>query len=122
MSLVEEDVGDALVAGGYTNIRYYRFDSLTLDQIVIIPGSGTNEIVSGGDVEHPNVQVQVRGPSMADLKATVTKALAIKTLLHKKDNLANSVTCIWNGRYPDFWTDENDLPIFSLDFKVIRAV
>jgi hypothetical protein len=117
-----EDIGAALVAAGHTNIRYFRFDSLSLDQVVIIPGGGTTVIVSGGDVEHPNVQVQVRGASMADLQATEAKALAIKTLLHKKDNLANSVTCIWNGRYPDFWTDENDLPIFSLDFKVIRAV
>ena len=121
MSLVD-DVGAALVAASYQNIRYYRFDSLTLDQICVIPGGGNNVMVSGGDVEHPNVQVQVRGASMAALQDTEAKALAIKTLLHKKDNLANSVTCIWNGRYPDFWTDANDLPIFSLDFKVIRAV
>lgn len=117
MSLVE-DIGAALVAAGYSNIRYYRFDSASLDQICIILGGGYNIIVSGGDVEHPNVQIQVRD---AALQTAETRALAIKSLLHKKTNLSNSVGIFWDGRAPDYWIDDNNLNIFSIEFKVIRS-
>lgn len=114
MTLVS-DIAASLSA--YSNIKYYRFDSFTTDEICIIPGGGSAYIVTGGDIEKPNVQIQVRD---ADLATAEARVLAIRQLLHKSTP-SNTVTCIWDGRAPDYWTDENDLHIFSIEFKVIKS-
>lgn len=125
MSLVE-DIDAALTAGGYSNIRYYRFDSSTVDQICVIPGGGTVDMVAssnglgGSDIARPNVQIQVRD-AVANRETAQDRALAIIALLHRSSSVANCLALIWNGRAPDFWTDDNDLNIFSIDFKVFRT-
>jgi 3-mercaptopyruvate sulfurtransferase SseA len=118
MATLAEDIAAALTTAGYTDLRVFRFDSISVPQICIIVGGGTAYIVSGGDIEKPNVQIQVRD---ADLATAEARALAIRQLLHKKDNLANAVTVIWDGRAADYWQDENDLHIFSIGFKVIKS-
>ncbi len=118
MSLVE-DIGAALTSAGYSNLRYWRFDSSSVDQICIIPFGGTAYIVSGGDIEHPNLQIQVRD---AVLKTAHDRAAAIKTLLHKNTAISNQVFMHCDRPTPDYWTDENDLHVFSVEFKIIRCV
>jgi hypothetical protein len=113
------DIAAVLTAVGYSNLRAYRMDSASVDQIAIIPGGGSAYIVSGGDIEKPNVQIQVRDDDLATAEG---RALAIRDLLHKKDDLAGAVTCIWDGRAPDYWVDDNGLHIFSIEFKVIRSL
>ncbi len=113
------DIAAVLTAAGYTNLRAYRFDSSTVPQICIIPGGGSSYIVSGGDIEKPNVQIQIRD---ADLATAEARAIAIRDLLHKKDDLTGTVTCVWDGRAPDYWVDENGLHIFSIEFKIIRSL
>jgi hypothetical protein len=113
------DIAAVLTASGYSNLRAFRFDSVSIDQICIIPGGGSAYIVSGGGIEKPNVQIQVRH---ADLATAEGRALAIRDLLHKKDDLAGAVTCIWDGRAPDYWIDDNGLHIFSIEFKIIRSL
>lgn len=111
------DIAAAL--SGYSNLRAYRFDSASVDQICIIPGGGSAYIVSGGDIERPNVQIQVRH---ADLATAEARAIAIRDLLHKSTAISGTVTCIWDGRAPDYWQDDNGLHIFSIEFKVIRSL
>ena len=112
------DIAAVLTAAAYTNLRAYRFDSSTIPQICIIPGGGSSYIVSGGDIEKPNVQIQVRD---ADLATAEARAQAIKTLLHKSEAISGTVTCVWDGRAPDYWADDNGLHIFSIEFKVTRS-
>ncbi len=112
------DIAAVLTAAGYSNLRAYRFDSSTIPQICIIPGGGSAYIVSGGDIEKPNVQIQVRD---ADLATVEARAQAIKNLLHKSEAISGTVTCIWDGRAPDYWIDDNGLHIFSIEFKVTRS-
>lgn len=113
------DIAAVLTTGGYTNIRAYRFDSSTVPQICIIPGGGSAYIVSGGDIERPNVQIQVRD---ADLATAEARVLAIRTLLHKSESISGAVTCIWDGRAPDYWIGDNNYHIFSIEFKIIRSL
>jgi len=112
------DIAAVLTASGYRDIRAYRFDSSTVPQICIIPGGGSAYIVSGGDIEKPNVQIQVRD---ADLATAEARALAIRTLLHKNESISGTVTCIWDGRAPDYWQDANNIHIFSIEFKIIKS-
>jgi hypothetical protein len=113
------DIAAVLTTGGYTNIRAYRFDSSSVPQICIIEGGGSAYIVSGGDIEKPFVQIQVRD---ADLATAEGRALAIRDLLHKSTAISGAVTCIWNGRAPDYWIDDNNLHIFSIEFTIIRSL
>ena len=122
MSIVE-DISAALVAGGYSNTRAYRFDSSTIPQICIIPGGGTVDMIASTDgrgthdLTRPNVQIQVRDASLATVDA---RAKAIITLLHRAP-LSGYVACWWNGRQPDMRVDENNLYIFSIEFKIIKS-
>ena len=106
----------------YSNVRAYRFDSHQTDEICIIPGGGTVACVSHAtgagtsDIAMPNVQIQVRDP---DLQTAETRALAIKDLLHR-GTVSNCLSVFWDGRQPDYWTDDNDLHIFAIEFNVIR--
>lgn len=93
-----------ITAAGYTDLRAYRFDSTKTDQICIIQGGGSSYIVTGGDIEKPNIQIQVRDNNLANAEA---KAEAIKVLLHKNDSITDTVAVIWDGRAPDYWADDN---------------
>jgi hypothetical protein len=113
----------ATALSAYSNIRAYRFDSSSVDQICIIPGGGTVACVSHvtgagtSDIAMPNIQIQVRDASK---QTAETRALAIKDLLHR-GTVSNCLSVFWDGRQPDFWTDDNDLNIFSIEFNVIRS-
>lgn len=120
---IVDDIAAALTAAGYSNLRDRRFDTSTEDQIIIIPGGGRSiPIIGGSDVEIPKVQIQVRGAG-TDGDALVTaeaRAQAIKRLLNNNTNISNSLLMRWDGREPDYWTDDNSRHIFSIDFSVIR--
>ena len=118
MTTLIEDIAAALTAAGYTDLRAYRFDSSKTDQICIIQGGGSAYIVTGGDIEKPNIQIQVRDNNLANAEA---KAEAIKVLLHKNDSITDTVAVIWDGRAPDYWADDNGLHIFSIEFKVTKC-
>jgi hypothetical protein len=119
MTTLIEDIAAVLSTAGYSNVRAYRFDTATADQIVLIPGGGSAYIVSGGDIAASRMQVQIRH---ADLAAAEARAESIRALLHKNDDIDNTVTCVWDGRAPDYWTDDNNLHIFSVEFKIIRTL
>ena len=115
------DIAAALTAAGYSNIRAYRFDSASVDQICIIPGGGRKDLVfsadgsGSADIARPNVQIQVRH---ADLATAESRAQAIITLLHR-GTVTNCVSVTHDGRAPDYWIDDNNLHIFSIEFQVI---
>jgi hypothetical protein len=117
------DIAAVLTAAGYTNLRAYRFDSSTIPQICIIPGGGSADLVfssdgsGSADIARPNIQIQVRD---ADLATAETRARAIIALLHR-GTVANCISVTWDGRQPDYWTDENSLHIFSIEFRAIRT-
>ena len=119
MNPVVKDVSDALTAAGYTNIRAYGFDESASSQIAIFPAGGISYIVSGGDIEKPRVQIQVR---RASLETAQTDALAIRDALHKKTAFGHSVAMIWEGRHPDHYVDENGRHVFAIDFRIIRCI
>jgi hypothetical protein len=107
----------------YSNIRAYRFDSFTVDQICIIPGGGKNNLVSSddgsgeNDIPEPRVQIQVRD---ADLATSEDRAYEILALLHR-GTVDGCISVTWDGRPPDYWTDENSLHIFSVEFTCLRS-
>jgi len=119
MNPVVKDVADALTAAGYSNIKAYGFDESSISQIAIFPAGGSGYIVSGGDIEKPRVQIQVR---RASLETAQTDALAIRGVLHKKTAFGHSVAMIWEGRHPDHYVDENGRHVFMIDFRVIRCI
>jgi hypothetical protein len=118
MSLVDDLIA-ALTTAGYSNFRAYPgFDSDTVDQILIRPGVGTSiPILGQADIEKPKVQIQVRD---ADARTAEARALAIKALLDNNLSLSNSLFCKWDGRALDYWFDDNNLNIFSMNFTIIR--
>lgn len=120
MSLAS-DIAAILTTAGYSNIKALWFDSSTVDQICIIPGGGMGYIASGGDIEKPNVQIQVRGAGIdaVSVSAAESKALAIIDLLHKMDIESGFIK--WDFRQPDHWKDDNGLPIFSVEFNVTKG-
>lgn len=117
---IPDDFAAALSA--YQNLRAYRFDSRSVDQICIIPGGGRVDCISSangsgsGDIARPRVQIQVRHNLIATAEA---RALAIRDLLHR-GTVANCLAVLWDGRAPDYWTDDNGLHIFAIEFSVIR--
>lgn len=118
MATLIEDIATALQAAGYSDLRAYRFDSSKKSQICIIQGGGSSYIVTGGDIEKPNIQIQIRDSDLATAEA---KAEAIKVLLHQNDTIIDTVAVLWDGRAPDYWADDNGLHIFSIEFKVIKC-
>jgi hypothetical protein len=116
MTLVE-DIASAL--HDFRNLRAYRFDSSSEDQICIIPGGGRAvQTFSDVDIEFPRVQIQVRDRDLATAEARV---LAIKEILHNSTNVDNTVIIHWDGRHPDYWLDDNGLNVFSIEFIVTRV-
>ncbi len=118
-----DDITAALVAGGLatgkgTDVFLYKWETKPANQIYIRPYGGHSiPLIGSADIEFPRLQIQVRNTS---LSAAETKILAIKALLHKNTNIANSVICVWDGRAPDYWQDDNERHIFSVEFSVIR--
>lgn len=115
------DIAAVLTTAGYSNLRAYRFDSSSVDQICIIPGGGRKDLVfssdgsGSADIARPNVQIQVRD---ADLATAENRALAIIILLHR-GIVANCISVVHDGRAPDYWIDDNNNHIFSIEFQVI---
>lgn len=117
MSNVEDDIADFLEDSGLSNIRIFSMDSVSSDQICIVPFGGTGYLTSETTIEKPKIQILVRDP---DMKTARDRAELIKGLLHKKDDLANSVFCLWDNRAPDHF-EENAMHIFTYEFVVCRA-
>jgi len=124
MTTLATDINATLVAAGYTNVKAYRFDSSSVPQICIIPGGGSLDQVfstdglGGSDMQRPRIQIQVRD---ADLATAESRAHAIIALLHRSGSVTGCIVVSWDGRSPDYWTDENDLHIFSIEFLAFRT-
>ncbi len=120
---IADDITAALVAGGLatgkgTDIFLYAWEPSPANQIYIRPYGGHSiPIIGSADIEFPRVQIQVRN---TNLESAETKALAIKALLDNNTTVSNSLLVKWDGRAPDFWQDDNERHIFSVEFSVIR--
>lgn len=118
---INDDFYDALIAGGYSNIRT-EFDESTTAQIGLFEGSGQIDCVSssdgrgGSDIQRAMMQIQVRDADKATARG---RALAIVALLHR-GTVAGCLSVFWNGRM-DHWKDDNNRSIYSIEFKVIRS-
>lgn len=111
-----EDVAAALTAAGYSNITL-EFTQSPDAQIGIFYGGGSGYIHSSGDIEKIPVQIQVRD-APANRKVAEERAYAIKTLLHKSELITGAVSCIWDGRYPIHFSDENGRHKFAVEFLI----
>jgi hypothetical protein len=118
---INDDFYDALILGGYSNIRT-EFDESTATQIGLFEGSGQIDCVSssnglgGSDITKSMMQVQVRDADKATARG---RALAIIALLHRA-TMAGCLSVFWNGRI-DHWRDDNNRSIYSIEFNVIRT-
>ena len=115
---IVDDIAAALTTAGFTNLVARVFTEAAPSQICIIPGGGSSEIITGGDLEKPTVQIQARAEDMLEAENTI---YAIKGLLHKNSNVANTAFMVWDGREPWYWQDPNHRHVFAIEFTAVRA-